>query len=414
MAGDLWFWSVQHSVGQGLMHSGVLADGGQLKKSGENLLSVVYDCGTLTGKRKKLIRREVDLLASRIDSLDALYISHFDDDHVNGLPELFDRFTPSLIAIPHVTAAERFFRVVHARGGYGLGALGEVTRGMLVSPRRTIREMVGRIPKILEIKPYGESPLDRDELPNIGVEAMGDGFTTVKPSRETDGVGYVISSLGDHLWVVKPWVQPAVSVASKRFLKELGLSSNRELTEALPGWLSNIRDSRKFIADAYKRAIRGVSKSDINNFTSLCLYSGPPNGNLFTDLPNHWAGDISTWSTRGDFSAESFKPAWVGTGDALLGDSNAAGPFFGSFSKVRGGVGQVTVPHHGASRNSYQGLVDFFGHGTTWIASAGSNNKFGHPHRDVVEDISQRGQFVWVTENSRTRYIQTTRISYGG
>lgn len=157
MAGDLWFWSVQHSVGQGLMHSGVLADGDQLKKSGENLLSVVYDCGTLTGKRKKLIRREVDLLASRIDSLDALYISHFDDDHVNGLPELFDRFTPSLIAIPHVTAAERFFRVVHARGGYGLSTLGQVTRGMLLNPKRTISDIVGRVP-IVEIGPGQTAP----------------------------------------------------------------------------------------------------------------------------------------------------------------------------------------------------------------------------------------------------------------
>lgn len=409
MAGDLWFWSVQHSVGQGLMHSGVLADGNQLKKSGENLLSVVYDCGTLTSKRKKLIEREVDLLASRIDSLDALYISHFDDDHVNGLPELFDRFTPSLIAIPHVTAAERFFRVVHARGGYGLSTLGQVTRGMLLNPKRTISDIFGRVP-IVEIGPDQTAPSAPEEFQSY--DDARDGLSAIKPSEDTGGVGYIVDSRGCTLWVVKPWVNPAVTVASDRFLEELGLSSNCDLMEALPGWLSDIRGARKFIADAYKRAIDGVPESVINNFTSLCLYSGPPDGNLVKIMPNHWVGDVMTWSTRGDFCENSTAPAWIGTGDALLGDSEAAAPFFDSFSLARKSVGQVTAPHHGASRNSYRDFVDFFGQETTWIASAGTKNTYGHPHGDVVENMSRRGKFVWVTEKSRSRYIQTSRISY--
>lgn len=47
--------------------------------------NVVYDCGTRNGT--KLLEREINKAFNRKQSVDLLFISHFDRDHVSGLKE---------------------------------------------------------------------------------------------------------------------------------------------------------------------------------------------------------------------------------------------------------------------------------------------------------------------------------------
>lgn len=83
---------ILHPVGQGAFFSAHFCYDNQ---SGTNkpFLNVVYDCGTVSrGKDVPTkIQKEVDITFNADDHIDLLFISHFDEDHTNGLDYLLDQ-----------------------------------------------------------------------------------------------------------------------------------------------------------------------------------------------------------------------------------------------------------------------------------------------------------------------------------
>lgn len=71
-----------HPVGHGGFFTEELCEG-------NNCFNVVYDCGTRNGLQ--LLEREINKAFNRKKSVDLLFISHFDRDHVSGLKELVRR-----------------------------------------------------------------------------------------------------------------------------------------------------------------------------------------------------------------------------------------------------------------------------------------------------------------------------------
>lgn len=90
-----------HPVGQGLFYSGIL-------NSSKSPFSFVYDCGTESNR--DFLRREIDdfkrlLPKSRSSgkkSLNLLVLSHFHDDHVNGLEYLLQDVDIDTVVIPYM------------------------------------------------------------------------------------------------------------------------------------------------------------------------------------------------------------------------------------------------------------------------------------------------------------------------
>lgn len=71
-----------HPVGHGGFFTEELCEG-------NDCFNVVYDCGTRNGLQ--LLEREINKAFNRKQSVDLLFISHFDRDHVSGLKELVRR-----------------------------------------------------------------------------------------------------------------------------------------------------------------------------------------------------------------------------------------------------------------------------------------------------------------------------------
>ena len=88
-----------HNVGQGLFYSG------EIERSG-SYLRFVYDCGSET---TKMISNAVETFKQSIkdSEIDMLVISHFHEDHVSGLEELFNSFTIKNVILPYFTPIER-------------------------------------------------------------------------------------------------------------------------------------------------------------------------------------------------------------------------------------------------------------------------------------------------------------------
>lgn len=104
----------QHPVGQGLFHSGRIDFEGRIP------FRYVYDCGKYAAAKDdwpNLVGPVVTEYARR--PLDALFISHFDVDHINGLTALLEGFGGATRAfLPYLSPPARLMVAAHdlARG----------------------------------------------------------------------------------------------------------------------------------------------------------------------------------------------------------------------------------------------------------------------------------------------------------
>ena len=78
----MFFKRILHPVGQGAFFTEQFLD-----ESGKVVYNVVYDCGSFTSQ-PNLLEYEIRNTFERNAHIDLLFISHFDEDHVNGLMTL--------------------------------------------------------------------------------------------------------------------------------------------------------------------------------------------------------------------------------------------------------------------------------------------------------------------------------------
>ena len=74
-----------HPIGQGAFYTESI-------KTNDNLYNVVYDCGSGNHKyAPKRLKQDIASFYNPDDVIDLLFISHFDNDHINGIRELKKR-----------------------------------------------------------------------------------------------------------------------------------------------------------------------------------------------------------------------------------------------------------------------------------------------------------------------------------
>ena len=85
-------------VGQGAFYTE------QFSKDDGEVFNMVYDCGSDSLDIQSL-SNVIKKSFPRKSVIDAVFISHFDSDHVNGLPELMRNFKVKKIFLPLITGA---------------------------------------------------------------------------------------------------------------------------------------------------------------------------------------------------------------------------------------------------------------------------------------------------------------------
>lgn len=411
---SLRFRSIHHSVGQGLMSSGVLKfcqDSGQRSA----LLTTVFDCGTVTGnaeERDKRIYTELEQLGCSTTKIDVLYISHFDEDHVNGLPLLIPRFRPTKVVMPAVPAAERLMRIVATRSSDDLLQVSELTWNLVLDPVSHLEQMTDGESEVILLEPnIDESVGSSDPLEPPDASSAGAPLVML-PTGKNLGRGVVWSSEGEAMWLLRPWVQPPVQLRTDAFIKALGYPDEDAFNRALPDLLKNIETERGKIRAAYEKVV--PRKTDLMNFTSLCLYSGPPPSLKFyadsEECEDCWfwfsllSGGCCISESRGSVRLCPEKPGWISTGDATLKPRRSFELFKTAFKDVFAITGQVTLPHHGSSNNIRAEMIEALPEETIWIASSGSTNTYGHPSHDLLQMLTTAGrQIVLVNESASSR-----------
>lgn len=96
-----------HSVGQGLFYSGIIRS-----NTGGSYV-FVYDCGS----KQNELHDEIDKFKKMLDknTIDLLVISHFHDDHVNGIPHLLDGLKVNAVVLQNLSEKQRLVNYLHYR-----------------------------------------------------------------------------------------------------------------------------------------------------------------------------------------------------------------------------------------------------------------------------------------------------------
>lgn len=81
-----------------------------------NDYSIVYDCGSISHHDN--VRKYIDRVKSFTDTVDRLYISHFDKDHVNGIRALIERVRVKKVIIPYIPREYRVAYNIVTGGAY--------------------------------------------------------------------------------------------------------------------------------------------------------------------------------------------------------------------------------------------------------------------------------------------------------
>jgi len=409
-----------HSVGQGMFYSCHI----WLRRCHEPL-TVVYDCGS--SSKKEYLESEIDyLIAVGVREIDMLIISHFDRDHVNGIPRLLKLLKVKSVYMPYLTPRQRL--LVYARN-YETAKRRSTDYDELVTDPAGYFIRKG-VPSIFFLGSSGlptETPQSGQDGPDDG---PGDGPGDRPDDRPDDGIGTNLEIDGEFSeqvygtegltgsdrenvqvrkvspkrrrgaqWNFEFFSEPMdAAIANSLFssLKgpPLNITTNKELKAALrdKGKMKNIRE-------AYEKTLGGSKQI---NEASLCVAHYPN--------PNHWftgqlvgSNDLfvarlqSVCKTCGNFlPREAYQVRIFHTNGAtiLFGDSNFSGSnftrLFASNSELMPpscfrNAAVASLPHHGSDLSwdpdALESVIC-----RSWVVSSKFASKH-HPGCKTVQDV---------------------------
>lgn len=334
-------------VGQGLFMTGRLAGawGGQF--------NWVYDCGSTSGaaERDDAIRLyKADLNAQKID---LVTLSHFDNDHINGIVELIKGVRVCTLLLPYVPLWQRLLIAI----GQGVTEM-DALFGFYLDPAGYIASIEGGKPE------YGSAPDESEGDPVLS----GASNVQVRFLRLRGRV--VVPSL----WEFVPYNDATMlPLATTTFVGR---------ATRVAKFLLNNPTRRKAALATLKRIYQRAFGPGPGpaNLISLFLYSGP--------IGSRVRFDTVAATASFDRRAGQDNLGQLATGDGYLDTL----PRLHAFQRFYSGgnrlarAGLVQIMHHGARDNWQPGLGAIFKPAAS-IFSSDPGYSHGHPHAEVLRDF---------------------------
>jgi hypothetical protein len=425
---------VQHPVGQGFFHSGSIA------MPDTPTFRYVYDCGKLHAKPGEWPHRITEMLKTHgRGPLGALFISHLDDDHVNGVAALLGMAGGADTAfLPYFDPATRALQAGRqAERGVTLDPsyirfLADPTRWLHEHEVRRVVYVYGGLADERG-GPLPPSDMPRPEEPMSGPSVQigpppadvavspGD----LSPSlRQVDGFMNQRSPIVVHgahgrepVWMFQAFVHPDEEARQRvhDIVKaSLGTSTFDALMEGGTACALVLKDHIKRLQRAYRDALHGAPRR-----TRKRRMSGAARGIATDNSPMNrstmsvFSGPVEAGTWRQGIAwprlpipepivlrliPSGVGDGWLLTGDATLLDAEVLKNFVAFFSTSRGTPNAsalsrtlvLTIPHHGSSKNFDARVDAALSTPPIVVLPAGNKEHFGHPEESVLRLLSGR------------------------
>ncbi len=386
-----------HPVGQGGFYTEIFDDS-------TNKSMIVFDCG---GNSSKSMRNYIDSFLPSKDkfkaTIEAVFISHLHDDHINGLQYLLDRANVKKIFLPQFNT-NRLFDIFFYNASHGTRTDNSNNFVLsLITPTNTIGETtIIQVPEAngdINYREYADQMHQVSLTIELGIPQLENGWEYIPFNPKS----------------ASPEFNKIEDPSIKQKLESLYYKNNE----------TNIYEQAKALAEFVKsctvkqcKELYGKMFGGIHNGQSMTLFSGlrKSESNVYC-YPFHspyihfyryfWRDCLYDYE---DYNENCIPVNFLYTGDYEAGDSAKMKELscFYTKMKVWETICGVQIPHHG-SRNNYAN--ELYNKRCYAIASAGASNKFHHPNIDTLINIFHQGckPFV-VTEDKSTIIMQYFRI----
>lgn len=358
-------------------------------------VNVVYDCGTLSGLA--YLKKIIDYEFKDYHVIEALFISHLHEDHINGIPFLMEKCHVKRVYLPLLSPTDlalmRLDFETRNRSSLAFDKLlieDEVmmskmfVRRMLDNPRNTLREISRRYNRdttIFELDSFSREIMQQERMgqgiKDLSAEILGDAGT------EHDKV----------VWRYKTFCiknEDAVNSVMRKFAATFAGDATPERIAGV------VKEGCK--DKEMKRKIRGLYDSIKGHFNShsLTMCSESVNAN---DRQNPECGldkDVSPYSLPPNTAS-----GCLYTGDFDAANSKCWNQLHLAYNESWRNVGCVQVPHHGSRYSFNDAILTMEAY---HVISAGLGNNHHHPSRHILGEYQRRNivPFV-VTQDPRSK-----------
>lgn len=409
---------------------------GRIRDDHSHVLTYAFDCGSINREHF-----EQGLSFCSSGTIDILFVSHLDKDHINGIDALSAHMQIDTVVLP---CLDPLLVTMIACEAIGESGVATSVREFLADSSswftaRGIKKIY-YIPRADEatnpFNPNVEQSPEDDIVPDDDVgpdkgrnyQIRSDVIGTPQSGRlgksitRTLGPHTSISTNsigGSPSWLLVPYVHPFPNKTIELFRQAVGkllpktFSSRHTASKAFMSnllKLLSVEDDRRKLKSCYS-----ILSTDSNR-PSLSLYSGPrelyPNTTVSgTDDTLYWpfsCPHLRVNSTK--IRSNRNGGGWLSTGDANLEMLNTRTPWLQRFEYLIDNVNVFILPHHGSNDSIHDEILMRLKDSMMVACAASGRTK--HPHELLLGRLHTLDQKVWqVSENSESGYTLNVSIS---
>lgn len=326
-------------------------------KNGKN---IVYDCGSISNRKK--IPKLIEKYFGKNEDIEALFISHLDKDHMNGVEELLKKCEVKRICFPLITEEMKLALKIKVMIEEAMGnSYSKFMKEFVEDPEAAIKKIKEDIKiKLIEILPNDEEnnkKNDNEDTKNQKIKRIkkksGEDI-----AEEIEGLEH---SCNENKWELIPYnfkQETRINEFEKKLEKEFGKKISLKEVEKI--WKEN-EDNREKIKKVYESL-----KGDLNT-NSMTLFSG-----------------VRQVGKQMQYDSSYVKVGCLYTGDYEAKGKNKWKTLEEAYTEYWKWIGMIQVPHHGSIRNCNDALIS---KKAVYFLSAGEKNTYKHPSQNVVRGI---------------------------
>jgi len=357
-----------HPVGQGAFYT----ERHNVGKDDE--FTIVYDCGTMTKNGGKTLEKSITSAFSKGQNIDILFISHFHEDHINGIKFLAKHCNIEQVVMPLMDKTAITLSKIrnYLNGGTFDEELIDDTE-----------KFFGANTSIIKIKPADIGQEARAINPESDREVE-------RRSIQNSGTIFSISNENaPHDWCFIPFNYKQIERQEQfqKALEESGINLDNIKD------VKQIEEHKKEIKKAYEKVSRDL------NINSMILFSGRIGG--VDDFVECYGSRCHSYYHY----RHCFASGCLYTGDVDLNQKMIVENIKQSLDNFSHSIGTVQIPHHGSMHNFDKSIL--FPNIRCTVFSYGTVNQYGHPSVRVLEDVIAFGAYPHlVTEDLNSIMIQ--------